>query len=178
MLMDLFLTFFVIGFVSFGGGYAMIPLIQEEVVARHQWMNAEQFADVIAVAGMSPGPIATNSAIFIGYQKEGVVGALVASVGMLLPSLILILAVGIVFAKVQQSKLVKSSFYGLRCVITGLIVYAAILFATGSGITTSFSWFALSQILIFLCSLIALIFYRKHPVVIILISGLVGIAIY
>jgi chromate transporter len=167
-----------IGFVSFGGGYAMIPLIQEEVVYRHEWMTGAQFSDVIAVAGMSPGPIATNSAIFIGYSQAGIIGAATATLGMILPSLIIILIVGTIFYKVKQNKLMKSAFYGLRAIITGLIIYAAILFAVSNDLVSSFSWHTFSLITIFLVSLAALIFYRVHPVYVIAVSGLVGVALY
>jgi chromate transporter len=178
MLWDLFLTFFMIGFVSFGGGYAMIPLIQEEVVTRHQWMSAQAFSDVIAVAGMSPGPIATNSAIFIGYEQMGISGAIISALGMILPSLMIILAVGAIFYKIQKSMMVKSAFYGLRSIITGLIVYAGILFAVNNGLVSSISWHTVSLLVIFALSLLALVRYRIHPVYVILISGLVGAALY
>ncbi|XEC93447.1 chromate transporter [Paenibacillus tarimensis] len=178
MLVDLFVTFFMIGCVSFGGGYAMIPLIQEEVVGRHGWMTAQQYTDVIAVAGMSPGPIATNAAIFIGYGQAGLLGAALASVAIVLPSFILIVILGMIFFNIERNKWIKSSFYGLRSIITGLIIYAAIIFAVNNGLVSSFSWFTVSQILIFLGSLCALIFFRKHPISVILISGLVGVAIY
>ncbi|WP_227940341.1 chromate transporter [Alkalihalobacillus deserti] len=178
MLWDLFLTFFMIGFVSFGGGYAMIPLIQEEVVTRHQWMSVQDFTDVIAVAGMSPGPIATNSAIFIGYEQMGISGAIFSVLGMILPSLMIILAIGSVFYKIQKSVMMKSAFYGLRSIITGLIIYAAVMFAINNGLVSSISWHSVSLLLIFVLSLLALIRYRIHPVYVILLSGIVGAAIY
>ncbi|CAM4237311.1 chromate transporter [Paenibacillus alkaliterrae] len=178
LLLDLFFTFFVIGFVSFGGGYAMIPLIQEEAVHRHGWLDAQQFTDIIAVAGMSPGPIATNIAIFIGVQEAGFLGAVVAAAGMVLPSLLIILGVGMVFFRIYQNKWLQSSFYGLRSIITGLIIYAAIIFAVNNGLVSSLSWFTVSQLLIFIGSLAALLIFRKHPVYIIIVSGLVGIAVY
>jgi len=170
--------FLLIGFVSFGGGYAMIPFIQEEVVNRHAWMTTQEFSDVIAVAGMSPGPIATNSAIFIGYGEAGVIGAMIAAAGMVIPSLLIILVVGMVFYKVQKSKLVKSAFYGLRPIITGLIMYAAFIFAVNNELISSISWHSLSLIGIYLASLAALIYFRIHPAYVIILSGLVGIAVY
>jgi chromate transporter len=159
-------------------GYAMIPLIQEEVVNQHQWMSTPDFTDVIAVAGMSPGSIATNSAIFIGFDQLGIGGAIISALGMLLPSLIIILMVGAIFYKVQRSTLVKSAFYGLRSIITGLIIYAALLFAVNNGLVSSISWHTLSLLIIFAASLIALIYYRIHPIYVILFSGLVGVAVY
>lgn len=178
MLWQLFATFFMIGIISFGGGYAMIPVIQEEAVERHQWMSAQEFTDVIAVAGMSPGPIATNSAIFIGYNQYGVLGAAVAALGMVLPSLLIILAIGAIFYRIQNSFFMKSAFYGLRAIITGLIIYAALLFAINNGFFVSLSWYSASLLLIYGASLIALLRFRIHPVFVILLSGLLGVAVY
>lgn len=178
MLIQLFLTFFLVGLVSFGGGYAMIPLIQEEVLNRHHWMSAAQLSDIVAVAGMSPGPIATNIAVAVGQQQAGWIGAAVASLAVVLPSLILILAVGTVFARLQDHPLMKSSFYGIRPVVAGMIVFAAITFAQNAGMFVQLSWFTWSQIGIFAGSLCALFFLHKHPFSVILLSGLIGIALY
>jgi chromate transporter len=178
LLLDLFLTFLMIGAVSFGGGYSMIPLIQEEVVERHHWMTIEEFTDVIAVASMSPGPIATNSAIFIGYQQAGVIGAIISTLGTVLPSLLIILAVAGFFVKLHNYRTVKSAFYGLRAVITGLIIYAAIVFAGHSYMGTVFSWLSFSLIIIFLLSLYALIKLKIHPLSVIILSGVIGVVMY
>lgn len=178
LIWEVFSTFFMIGLVSFGGGYAMITLIQDEVVGRHGWMTLQEFTDVIAVAGMSPGPIATNTAVFIGYAEFGLAGAAIAALGMSLPSLLIILVLGVVFYKVQKSHVVKSAFYGLRAIITGLIIYAAILFAGSSNLYANLSWHTLSLVLVFAVSLLALIRFRVHPVYVILGSGLVGVVLY
>ena len=178
MLWDLFTTFLMIGFVSFGGGYAMIPLIQEEVVERHQWMSLQSFTDVIAVAGMSPGPIGTNSAIFIGFQQMGVIGAVVSAAGMVLPSFLIILLMGALFYRFHRHSAIQSAFYGLRAVITGLIIYAALYFALNNGLFAAVDWHTASLLLIFAGSFIALIYFRIHPIYVILSSGLVGIALY
>ncbi len=175
---ELFLTFLLVGAVSFGGGYAMIPLIQQEVVNRHGWMTNQDFTDVIAIAGMSPGPIGTNSSIYIGYAQAGLIGAIVSAVGMILPSLVIILILGMVFYRVQHNQIVKSAFYGLRPIITGLILYAAYVFALNNGLLGSITGYNLGLIAIFITSLFALIVLKIHPIYVILISGLVGIAIY
>ncbi len=175
---ELFLTFLLIGSVSFGGGYAMIPLMQQEVVNRHAWMTVKEFSDVIAVAGMSPGPIGTNSSIFIGYDQAGLLGAIISTAGMVLPSLMIILGLGVVFARVQHHVIVRSVFYGLRPIITGLIIYAAYVFAMNSGMLTSVFAESMGLIAIYVASLCALIFLHIHPVYVILVSGLIGIAVY
>jgi chromate transporter len=177
MLLDLFLTFFKIGLVSFGGGYAMIPLIDREVTA-HGWANPEQFIDIIAVAGMSPGPIATNSAVLIGYNVAGVLGSVAATLGMVLPSLILIVIVAMFFFSIQKHPVVKSAFYGLRPVITGLILYAGITFALRNGIIGGDQWINPTYLIIFGAAAILFFFTRVHPLFVIVLSGVIGIVLF
>ncbi|MEQ6377881.1 chromate transporter [Bacillaceae bacterium S4-13-58] len=178
ILSELFLTFLMIGFVSFGGGYAMIPVIEMEV-SNHGWMTTQEFTDVIAIAGMSPGPIATNSAIFVGYKTAELPGAIVSALAMVIPSLLIILIIATFFFRFNEKPLVKSAFYGLRPIITGLIVYAAIKFAISNDVlSTEVSWHTLSLLMIFGLSLFALIKLRMHPVLVIALSGIVGVVLY
>ncbi|MCI2256461.1 chromate transporter [Domibacillus sp. PGB-M46] len=173
----LFKTFFLTGLLSFGGGYAIIPVIEAEVV-KYGWMSTRQFTDIIAVASMSPGPIATNSAIVVGYETAGIVGAVVSAVAMVLPSLAIILIVAAFFSKVNDNRTVKSAFYMLRPIVVGLIAYAAIKFALSSHMIGSLSIHSISLIIIFFISLIALAKLKAHPASIILFAGLAGIALY
>lgn len=175
---ELFLTFIKVGVVSFGGGYAMIPMIQEEVVMRHGWLSLAQYTDVIAVAGMSPGPIAVNIAVFVGYSELGIRGAVASALGMVTPSLAIILVIGTAFRRFGDNKYVQWAFYGLRPIITGLIVYAAVSFAKNNGLISSASWHMASLIGIYILSLAALLYFRLHPIYVIVISGLAGIALY
>lgn len=177
LLLELFKTFLLIGTVSFGGGYAMIPVIELEV-SRHDWMTTQQFTDVIAVAGMSPGPIATNSATFVGYQVAGLSGAFVSALGMTIPSLVIILIVATFFYKANENHYVQSAFYGLRPIITGLIMYAAIKFALSNGVIGSISFETLTMIGIFVAALFALLKFRLHPIFVIVLSGLIGVTLY
>lgn len=178
LLWELFITFLMIGLISFGGGYAMIPVIEMEVT-KHGWMTTQEFTDVIAVAGMSPGPIATNSAIFVGYSTAGLGGAVVSALGMVLPSLTIILIIATFFHKFSDNKLLKCAFYGLRPIVTGLIIYAAIKFAISNDlISMKITWHMVSLFFIFVLSLLALIRLKWHPVFIIIFSGLVGVAFY
>jgi chromate transporter len=178
VLWELFRTFFVIGFVSFGGGYAMIPVIEAEV-SQHGWMTTQQFTDVIAIAGMSPGPIAANSAILVGYSTAGIAGAIASTLGILLPAIIIVIVVATFFTKLNDYPVMQSIFYGLRPIVTSLIIYAAIRFALSNNLI---NWNQLQQtfslLLIFGLSLVALMKFRWHPVYIIILSGLVGIALY
>lgn len=179
LLWQLFTTFLMVGFVSFGGGYAMIPIIEREVVTNHQWMTAIEFSNCIAVAGMSPGPIAANSAIFAGYQIAGTAGAISAALGVMLPSLIIILIVARFFYRLQKNKTLKSAFYGLRPIITGLIIYAAIGFAWKNGvISTTLTWKGVAMILIGAAAFYAMVKLRMHPAAVIVLSGMTGIVLF
>ncbi|WP_144552439.1 chromate transporter [Bacillus sp. X1(2014)] len=175
---ELFKMFFVIGLVSFGGGYSILPVIEQDVI-KHGWMTTQEFTNIIAVAGMSPGPIAANSAIIVGYSIAGIKGSIISALGILLPSIILVLIIATFFLKLNQYPIVKSMFYGLRPIVTSLILFAAIKFAISNNIVSfNFTWHTLSLLLVFGCSLAALLKFHWHPAIIIVISGLVGIALY
>lgn len=177
-LWTLFYTFVTVGFVSFGGGYAMIPVIGAQV-EKHGWMDTQAYLDVTAVAGMSPGPIATNTATFVGYQVAGLPGAVFSTLGIILPSLLLVILAASFFYKVYKHKTVRSAFYGLRPIVTGIIFYGAIQFAVGSGmITAKASYSSLVLWVVFAASLYALTRLRIHPFYVIVLSGLVGIAAF
>ncbi|WP_409345224.1 chromate transporter [Paenibacillus sp. MBLB4367] len=177
MLFQLFWTFFKVGLVSFGGGYAMIPIIENEV-ASHGWLTPERFAEVTTLAGMSPGPIAMNSAIYVGFQTSGLAGATAAALGIVLPSLIIVVAAAAFFYKAHQHKLVKSAFYGLRPIVTGLIVYAAIRFASVNGVFGGLNVHTAFTLGIFAFALYAIAKLRMHPVYVILLSGVAGAAVF
>ncbi len=179
MYWSLFLSFLKIGFVSFGGGYAMIPVIEYEVQA-HQWLTTQEFTDAVAIAGMSPGPIATNSAVFVGFKVGGISGAIISAIAVSLPSLIIVLSIVLFLKKAANSPLMDYAFYGLRPVITGLIAYAAIKFAIQNDIINSvhilhFDWIG---ILFVIAGLGLILFKKVNPVVIILLSGVMGVIVY
>jgi chromate transporter len=173
----LFWSFFKIGFISFGGGFAMIPVIHYEVTA-HQWMTDAQYAEGVALAGMAPGPIATNTAIFVGYHIAGIMGSLSAALGMILPSIIAIVLLSFVFYKLAGNKDFKSAFYGLRPVICGLIFFAAFRLALANPHVSGLSWSTLVAALFFIAAFTAINRFKMHPFSMILLSGLVGIALY
>lgn len=121
VLIKLFFAFFKIGLFTFGGGYAMIPLIQEEVT-KNGWLTAEEVIDIVGIAESTPGPIAVNLATFVGTSQMGFLGALIATVGVILPSFIIILLIAIIFKKIMDNKYVKSILKGINPVIIGLIL--------------------------------------------------------
>lgn len=173
-----------IGLFSFGGGYAMIPLIQKEIQS-HGWLSASEFVDIIAIAEMTPGPIAVNSATFVGYKAAGILGGIVATAGVAIPSLVLILIVSNYFFKFQDHPLSKLIFYGVRPVIVGLIFAAAVFVAQTAflrqGTTLSgsmlnlLSIIDLKSIFIFIIAIIGLVKFEIHPILIIVISSVLGL---
>lgn len=178
VLWELFKTFFFMGFVSFGGGYAMIPII-ESAVTEYGWMSAERLTNMIVIAGMSPGPIAANSAILVGYSTAGISGAIISAIAMLLPSMILVITVATFFIKLHHNSVVEAMFYGLKPLVTSLIIFAAISFIQANQLVTlNLSFRSVSLVIIFGLSLFALLKLRWNPVYVIVLSGLVGVALY
>lgn len=157
----------------------MIPVIEYEI-KEHGWLTAQQFTDIIAVAGMSPGPIATNIAVFVGYKVGGPLGAVTSLVAISMPSLLIVFIICLFFNKVKNQQFVHSAFYGLRPVITGLVTYAAIKVAIQNQIITSFSNFHFDTIgvLFIVIGFLLLVLTKISPVSIILLSGVFGIIIY
>ena len=184
------LTFLKIGLFSFGGGYAMIPLIQKEV-EMNSWLSSEEFVDIIAIAEMTPGPIAVNSATFVGYKTAGFWGGLAATAGVAAPSLVIILIVSQYFFKFQSHPLKKNIFYGIRPAISGLILTAAIFVSQTSVFNSRLSPDILQDLLtspaqiinfkslvILTASLAALIKFKLHPILVIAASGVFGVIMF
>ena len=124
ILLELFLTFFEIGALTFGGGYAMIPFVREQVLA-HGWLTEEELLNMIAVSESTPGPIAVNMATFVGSEQAGILGSAAATLGVVLPSLIIISVVSYFFKQFLAFKVVKYAFLGIRAGVLALIVKAA-----------------------------------------------------
>ncbi|WP_342565618.1 chromate transporter [Paenibacillus sp. FSL R7-0345] len=177
MLLELFLLFLKVGLISFGGGYAVIALIQREITEKG-WVTAGHFQELVAMAGMAPGSIATNTATLIGYSQMGLLGGAVSTIGIILPSLLIVILLTAFFLRMHSNNWVRSSFYGLRPIIAGLIAYAAIHFFIGSTEGDWLSWPALGMLLICGASLIAVIRYKIHPFAVILLSAVGGIVLF
>jgi len=124
-LADIFMTFFRLGCIGFGGGYSMIPLIEREVVEEKKWVEKERIVDIFAVAGSLPGAIALNTSAFVGYYVAGIPGAVIALIGNMMPSVIIVLSLSILFVKCSTLPAVKAAFKGIYPVIVGMITYAA-----------------------------------------------------
>ena len=123
---SLFLTFLKIGAFTFGGGYAMIPLIQKEVVEKKKWMEDKDILDIVAIAESTPGPIAINSATFVGHEVAGFWGAFAATFGVVLPSFLIILAISYVLRQFQHIRAVQYAFNGIRAGVLAMIIKALV----------------------------------------------------
>ncbi len=119
---QVFLSFFRIGAFTFGGGYAMIPLIQKEAVENRKWITDEDILEIVAIAESTPGPIAINSATFVGYRAAGVFGSVCATLGVVLPSFVIILAISYVLQQFQDIKAVQYAFFGIRSGVLALLI--------------------------------------------------------
>jgi chromate transporter len=170
ILLQLFTSFFTIGFFAYGGGYAVIAFLQQEV-ERRGWMTAERFVDFVAIAQSTPGPIAINMATFVGYQTGGVTGALVATVAVALPGMILIMLLALFFFHFYERPAVQAVFHGLRPVVVGLIAAAA----WQIGCVSVINW-AAAGITAASCLLIAK--WKVHPVVLVVGSAVAGILLF
>ncbi|MCD5414320.1 MAG: chromate transporter [Clostridiales bacterium] len=172
--LNLFLIFLKVGAFTLGGGYAMIPVIQREVVHNHKLIDADEFLDIIAVSQSLPGAIAVNSAVFIGYKLAGIIGSLVTLLGIVLPSLVVIITVAIFYNEIKGLKVVQAFFQGVRPAIVALIAATVVKLTYSIPkkyinffiITLSFVGIALLDIhpivIIIACALIGLIFSRKE----------------
>jgi len=123
-LWQIFVTFFKIGAFTFGGGYAMIPLIQREAVDHRKWVTEEDILDIVAIAESTPGPIAINSATFVGYRAAGVLGSAAATFGVVLPSFVIILALSFVLQQFQEVQAVQYAFRGIQAGVLALLFKA------------------------------------------------------
>ena len=180
--LQLFYTFFKIGLFGFGGGYAMISMIQGEVVTRHEWLSSNEFTDIIAISQMTPGPIGINSATYVGYSAVvnagyshavGILGSTIATVSVVLPSFILMVLISKFFLKYQKHPIIASVFEGLRPGVVGLLAAAALVLLNGENFGT-YNWQILTSIILFAGTFIASYRYKVNPILLIVICGIIG----
>lgn len=171
ILLKLYLAFLKIGTFGFGGGYAMLPLIQKEIVTNNGWLSQSDFMDIIGISQMTPGPIAINSATFVGFRANGLLGSIVATLGVITTSFILVSLANYFFAKFKDSKILENALKGMRPALVGLIISVFL--------TMSFeSYTDLNSILIAL--IIGFLLYKTklHPILIIVIAAVLGMVFY
>lgn len=180
--LQLFYTFFKIGLFGFGGGYAMISMIQGEVVTRHEWLSSNEFTDIIAISQMTPGPIGINSATYVSYSAVvnagyshavGILGSTIATVSVVLPSFILMVLISKFFLKYQKHPIIASVFEGLRPGVVGLLAAAALVLMNRENFGT-YNWQILTSIILFAGTFIASYRYKVNPILLIVICGIIG----
>ena len=183
LLWELFWSFFQIGLFSFGGGYASMPLIQNQVVTIRGWLTLTELADMITISQMTPGPIAINSATFVGTRLAGLPGAIVATLGCVIPSSMVVLTLAFLYYKYKNISYMQGVLYGLRPVVVALIANAGVsilvmaLFRSGTVTleAANFDWLAL---LIVAGCLVALMKFKKDPILVMFGAGIVGLVLY
>jgi chromate transporter len=171
MLLNLFITFFKIGAFSFGGGYAMLPFMQSEIIDKHSWLNINEFIDIIGISQMTPGPISINSATFVGYKVSGIMGSIFATVGMISVSFILISIANKLINKFKESVYLKACFLGMRPVLVALIINAFISLAKSAYVDVK-------SVIVTLIIGGCLISKKVHPIGTIAIAAVLGIILW
>ncbi len=179
--LHLFYIFFKIGLFGFGGGYAMLSMIQGEVVTRYGWISAQEFTDIIAISQMTPGPIGINAATNVGFTATGSLwGSVVATLAVVLPSFILMLAISRFFLKYRKHPAVEAVFKGLRPAVVGLLASAALVLMTSGnfGSPTKDTYTFVVSGFIFLAALTGSRKYMVNPVLMIVACGFAGLLLY
>ena len=179
--MQLLYVYLKIGLFGFGGGYAMLSLIQADVVERYNWISTQEFTDIVVIAQMTPGPIGINSASYIGYtaiQNAGyppmmcILGSCLTTFAVCLPSFLLVLAISYFFSKFKNNKYVSAAFLGLRPATVGLIAAAALM------LMNSQNFIDYKSFIIFACAFILTWKFKLHPILLIVLAGIAGLIIY
>ena len=182
-LIYLFITFLKIGLLSIGGGYAIIPLIQESIVVSNGWLTLQEFTDIITISQMTPGPLAINISTFVGIRIAGIMGAVVATIGSILFGTVFSILLFNFFRKYKNIDSISNILKGLRATSIGLIASSAlsivlIAFWGSPRLITDLSTINFSAILIFSVSLLLLYKYKANPLSIIAMTGIIGLFIY
>lgn len=179
----LYLVFFKIGLFAIGGGLATLPFLQE-IVNKYGWITSEELLNMIAISESTPGPIGINTATFVGYNTSGILGGLTATLGIITPSIIIIIIIAHYFSRFSEELIVKSAFYGIRPAVTGLIGAAGFEVAKialfnidryikGNSFIEIFNF---KGLILFGIMILLINRYKKHPIVYLFVGAIVGIA--
>ncbi|AKL96800.1 chromate transport protein ChrA [Clostridium aceticum] len=166
-LWQLYMIFFRMGAFTFGGGYAMLPILQKEIVEERNWATDEEIIDCYAIGQCTPGIIAVNTATFIGYRQKGLLGGIIATLGMVSPSIVIITTIATFFQRFQDYAIVQHAFGGIRVVVVALIVQAVIKMWQQS----IKNWFGIG---LFALSFFLIIFIKLSPIFIVIIAAISG----
>lgn len=170
-LLTMFVSFFKIGAFTFGGGYAMIPLIEAEVVNNREWLSKEDFLDILVISQTFPGALAVNSSIFIGYKIGGLMGAVLALLGVVLPSFFIILIIATFFFQFRNNVFVDLVFKGIAAAVPMLVLIAVV--SLSKSIDKN-----LVNLFIIIITVIAISIFKINPIIVIILSGLYGLMFF
>lgn len=170
-LLTLFFSFFKVGLFTFGGGYAMLPLLQDELVKKKKWTTDEELLDYFSIGQCTPGVIAVNVSTFIGYKRKGILGGCIATLGIIAPSIIIITLIAAVLSIYMGNTYVNYAFAGIRIAVTALILETLIKLGK-KGVSDHWG------IAIFLCACLLLILFNVSAIIIVILAALAGTLIY
>lgn len=181
ILLELFFVFFKIGLFTIGGGYAMIPMIKDEIVMQKGWITSNEILNFLAISESTPGPFAINTATLIGFQQAGILGGIAATIGVVTPSFIIIYVIAKFMSKFSENYYVKTVFKVLKPIIIGLLISVAVSLVTKNlfiteGTNQLLDWKAI--IIMVVIFALSQIFKKAHPIFLILISGVLGYIFY
>ena len=172
---ELFFIFFKVGLFTFGGGYAMIPYIKEELVEKRKWMTNDEILELIAICESTPGPIAINMATYVGYTRKKFLGSLASTIGVIIPSFVIIFIISLFFKKFMEIKIIKYAFFGINCAIAFLIFKAGIdMFINSNKNIFNICVFIITLILMILFELLSIHF---SSIYLIIIGGVISLFI-
>ena len=178
IIFSLLASFFQVGLFSFGGGYAAMPLIQNQIVTLHHWLSMSEFTDLITISQMTPGPIAINSATFVGIKIAGITGALVATLGCILPSCIIVMLLAKLYLKYRNLDVLQKVLKRLRPAVIAMIASAGVsilvtaFFGEGAVTLSNISWLMVS---IFIICYVLLAKVRMNPIVVMVLAGVLNL---
>ena len=173
-LANLFWVFFRIGFMTFGGGYVMISLIHSLIVEKRQWISDEEMLDIIAIAESTPGPIAVNTATFVGYKRAGILGGILATLAIALPSLIVISVIAYFYEDIISVEIIRNAFKGIICAISALIFVSAMKLFKGNLKTSKLP----ISLVLMIAAMVVILLTDFSSIYLILIGGFLGFIIY
>jgi chromate transporter len=181
--LKLFWSFFQVGLFSFGGGYAAMPQIQNQVVDKNGWLTMSEFADVITISQMTPGPIGINSATFVGTRIAGIAGAVMSTLGCILPSCIIVLLLAYIYYKYRGLSTVQAVLNGLRPAVIAMIASAGfslviLSFWNGKGVSSHLENLDLISVAIFVIALVILRKCKVNPIIVMSGAGIIGLCLY
>lgn len=181
--LKLFWSFFQVGLFSFGGGYAALPLIEEQVIHQNNWLSNTEFIDIVTISQMTPGPIAINTSTFVGTKVAGIPGSVIATLGCIMPSCIIVIILAKVYYKYKELSLMQGILYGLRPAVVALIASAGLtIFLTAmfnkDSFPVAFSDLNWISVVLFLVGLAILRKTKLGPIHVMILAGVAGVMIY